>query len=154
MTNPNHILKQYWGYDTFRPLQKEIIEAVLTNKDVLALMPTGGGKSICFQVPAMCMQGVCIVITPLIALMRDQVEQLKKRNIKAIAIHSGLNNREIDILLDNCAYDPSIKFLYLSPERLKSDLFIERIKKIKISLLAIDEAHCIAQWGYDFRPSY
>ncbi len=148
------ILKKYWGYDTFRPLQEEIINATLAQHDVLALMPTGGGKSLCFQVPAMCMEGICIVITPLIALMRDQVEQLKKRNIKAIAIHSGLNNREIDILLDNCAYDPYVKFLYLSPERLKSDLLIERIRKMKICLVAVDEAHCIAQWGYDFRPSY
>ncbi|HVD98633.1 MAG TPA: ATP-dependent DNA helicase RecQ [Cytophagaceae bacterium] len=151
---PEEILKRYWGYDQFRPLQKEIIEASIAREDVLALMPTGGGKSICFQVPALCVEGVCIVVTPLIALMRDQVEQLKKRNIKAVAIHSGLSAREIDILLDNCAHDPMIKFLYLSPERLKSDLLLERIKKIKVSFLAIDEAHCISQWGYDFRPSY
>lgn len=154
MNSINQILKQYWGYDNFRPLQQEIIEATLTQQDVLALLPTGGGKSICFQVPALCMEGICIVITPLIALMRDQVEQLKKRGIKAIAIHSGLSSREIDIFLDNCAHDPAVKFLYLSPERLKSDLLIERIKKIKICLLAVDEAHCISQWGYDFRPAY
>jgi ATP-dependent DNA helicase RecQ len=154
LKNNLQILKQYWGYDTFRPLQKEIIEATLSRQDVLALLPTGGGKSICFQVPALCMEGICIVITPLIALMRDQVEQLKRRDIKAVAIHSGLNAREIDILLDNCVNDPSIKFLYLSPERLKSDLLIERIKKMNVCLLAVDEAHCISQWGYDFRPAY
>lgn len=151
---PEEILKQYWGYNQFRPLQKEIVEAAIVKNDVLALMPTGGGKSICFQVPAMYLEGICLVITPLIALMRDQVEQLKRRGIKAVAIHSGQSNREIDILLDNCAHDPTIKFLYLSPERLKSELLLERIKKIKVGLLAIDEAHCISQWGYDFRPSY
>jgi ATP-dependent DNA helicase RecQ len=154
VNTPREILKQYWNYDSFRPLQEDIVNATIKGGDVLALLPTGGGKSICFQVPALCMDGICLVITPLIALMRDQVEQLKKRGIKAIAIHSGLSSREIDILLDNCAHDPTIKFLYLSPERLKSDLLLERIKKIKIALLAIDEAHCISQWGYDFRPSY
>jgi ATP-dependent DNA helicase RecQ len=147
------ILKQYWGHDEFRPLQEEIIQSVLDQKDTLALLPTGGGKSICFQVPAMVMEGICIVISPLIALMKDQVENLQKRGIQAIAIVSGMGKREIDIALDNCIYGP-IKFLYLSPERLLSDLVKERIKYMNVNLLAVDEAHCISQWGYDFRPPY
>ncbi|OAQ39918.1 recombinase RecQ [Pedobacter psychrophilus] len=147
------VLKQYWGYDEFRPLQEEIIQSVLDHKDTLALLPTGGGKSICFQVPAMAMEGICIVISPLIALMKDQVENLQKRGIQAIAIVSGMGKREIDIALDNCIYGP-IKFLYLSPERLLSDLVKERIKYMKVNLIAVDEAHCISQWGYDFRPPY
>jgi ATP-dependent DNA helicase RecQ len=150
----HQILKTYWGYSSYRPLQEEIIRTSIAGQDVLALLPTGGGKSICFQVPAMAREGLCIVITPLVALMRDQVEQLRRRNIKATYIHSGLSFREIDILLDNCVNDPELKFLYISPERLKSDLLLERVRKMKIGLLAIDEAHCIAQWGYDFRPSY
>jgi ATP-dependent DNA helicase RecQ len=149
----HHILKTYWGYDQFRPLQEDIIRSVLAGKDTLALLPTGGGKSICFQVPAMALEGVCLVITPLIALMKDQVEQLKKRGIPALAIYSGMNRREIDIALDNCVYG-NIKFLYLSPERLLTELFQERVKRMKVSLLAVDEAHCISQWGYDFRPPY
>jgi ATP-dependent DNA helicase RecQ len=151
--NIHEILKYYWGYQQFRPLQEEIIHSVLDGKDTLALLPTGGGKSICFQVPALSMEGICIVVTPLIALMKDQVEQLKQRKIPAVAIYSGMNNREIDILLDNCVYG-NIKFLYVSPERLKTEIFIERVKRMKVSLLAIDEAHCISQWGYDFRPPY
>lgn len=147
------ILQQYWGYEEFRPLQEDIIKSAVNKKDTLALLPTGGGKSICFQVPAMAMEGICIVISPLIALMRDQVDNLKKRGIKAVSIHSGLTKREIDILLDNCIYG-DIKFLYVSPERLKTEIFITRMKKMNVNLIAIDEAHCISQWGYDFRPSY
>jgi len=153
-TLPQQILKKYWGYDAFRAMQEEIINAVLEGKDTLALLPTGGGKSICFQVPAMALEGVCIVVTPLIALMKDQVFQLNKRGISAKAIYSGMSKREIDITLDNCVYNKNIKFLYLSPERLKTDLFQERVSRMNVCLLAIDEAHCISQWGYNFRPAY
>ncbi|WP_113652641.1 RecQ family ATP-dependent DNA helicase [Pedobacter namyangjuensis] len=147
------ILKKYWGFDNFRPLQDEIVQSVLNNNDTLALLPTGGGKSICFQVPAMVMEGICIVVSPLIALMKDQVENLKARGIEAIAIYAGMGKREIDILLDNCIYG-NIKFLYLSPERLLSDIVRKRIAYMNVNLIAIDEAHCISQWGYDFRPPY
>ena len=153
MQNIHHILKTYWGYEQFRPLQEDIIRSALSGQDTLALLPTGGGKSICFQVPAMAMEGLCLVVTPLIALMKDQVEQLKRRGIPAVAIYSGMNRREIDIAFDNCVYG-GVKFLYLSPERLLTDLFQERVKRMKVSLLAVDEAHCISQWGYDFRPPY
>ncbi|HCX23879.1 MAG TPA: RecQ family ATP-dependent DNA helicase [Cytophagales bacterium] len=153
MSTPLQILHQYWGYSEFRPLQSEIIGAVLDKQPTLALLPTGGGKSICFQVPAMCVEGICIVVSPLIALMKDQVMQLQKRNIKAVAIYSGMSKKEIDIALDNCIYG-QIKFLYVSPERLKTELVRERAKQMDINLLAIDEAHCISQWGYDFRPPY
>ncbi|TAD99124.1 MAG: RecQ family ATP-dependent DNA helicase [Bacteroidetes bacterium] len=153
MADIHAILKKYWGYDRFRTLQTEIIESVLAGKDTLALLPTGGGKSVCFQVPAMALEGICLVISPLIALMKDQVEQLQKRNIPAMAIFSGMSHREIDIALDNCVFG-KIKFLYISPERLKTEMLLERAKRMKISLLAIDEAHCISQWGYDFRPAY
>ncbi|MCJ8165924.1 RecQ family ATP-dependent DNA helicase [Pontibacter sp. E15-1] len=149
----HHILKTYWGYGQFRPLQEEIIRAVLAGQDTLALLPTGGGKSVCFQVPALAQEGLCLVVTPLIALMKDQVAQLNKRGIAAMAVYSGMNRREIDIALDNCVYG-HIKFLYLSPERLLTELFQERVKRMKVNLIAVDEAHCISQWGYDFRPPY
>jgi len=153
MTTIQTILKNYWGYTSFRPLQEDIIQSVLNGHDTLALLPTGGGKSICFQVPALTLDGLCLVISPLIALMKDQVEQLRKRGIAALAIYSSMHPKEIDIALDNCIYG-QIKFLYVSPERLQTELFIERAKKMNITLLAIDEAHCISQWGYDFRPPY
>ncbi|RYC68321.1 RecQ family ATP-dependent DNA helicase [Spirosoma sordidisoli] len=147
------ILQQFWGYDTFRPLQEEVVGAVLARQDSLVLMPTGGGKSICFQVPTLAMKGVCIVVTPLIALMKDQVEQLRRRGIPAAAIYSGMHYREIDTVLDNCIYG-NTKFLYLSPERLRTEIVIERAKQMTVCLLAVDEAHCISAWGYDFRPPY
>jgi ATP-dependent DNA helicase RecQ len=147
------ILKQYWNHDAFRPMQAEIIKAVLLGHDTLALLPTGGGKSVCFQVPALAKDGICIVVSPLIALMKDQVENLKAKGIEAVSIVSGMNKREIDIALDNCIYG-AVKFLYLSPERLLSELVRERIKYMNVNLIAVDEAHCISQWGYDFRPPY
>jgi ATP-dependent DNA helicase RecQ len=153
MSSIHGILKQYWGYDAFRPVQEEIIRSVLEGNDTLALLPTGGGKSICFQVPALVLEGICVVISPLIALMKDQVEGLRKRGVPAVAIYSGMNRREIDIALDNCVYG-GIRFLYVSPERTLTELFRERLKLMRVSLLAVDEAHCISQWGYDFRPPY
>lgn len=147
------VLKKYWNFDSFRSLQEEIIQSVLNGDDTLALLPTGGGKSICFQVPALVKPGICVVVSPLIALMKDQVESLKDRGIEAVSIVSGMGKREVDILLDNCVYG-QIKFLYLSPERLMSDLVRERIKYMNVNLFAIDEAHCISQWGYNFRPPY
>jgi len=149
----HRILLETWGYDHFRPLQEEIILSVLSGKDTLALMPTGGGKSITFQIPALAMEGICLVITPLIALMKDQVDQLSRLKIKAIAIHSGMSAYEIDIALNNCVYG-GYKFLYVSPERLTTRLFRARVSDMNVNLIAVDEAHCISQWGYDFRPSY
>mgnify|MGYP006265895875 CR=1 FL=1 len=150
---PIAILKRHWGYARFRPLQEEIIQSALQGTDTLALLPTGGGKSICYQVPALARPGICLVVSPLIALMNDQVAQLQQRDIPAAAIHSGLSHRDIDRILDNAVYGQT-KLLYLSPERLSTELAVARIRRMEVNLLAVDEAHCISQWGYDFRPAY
>jgi ATP-dependent DNA helicase RecQ len=153
MKHPIEILEQYWKFSEFKPQQEAIIEAVLANEDCIALLPTGGGKSICFQIPGLIKDGICIVVSPLIALMQDQVNTLKEKGIKAMALTSGLSYVDIDRMLDNCIYG-SYKFLYLSPERLQQDLVQERIKQMNVNLIAVDEAHCISQWGHDFRPAY
>ena len=153
MNSYRDVLRQYWGYDDFRGIQREIIESIGAGYDTLGLMPTGGGKSITFQVPALAMKGVCIVITPLIALMKDQVDHLLHRGIKAAAIYSGLTHEEIIITLENCIFG-DVKLLYVSPERLSSELFQKKLRHMRVSFITVDEAHCISQWGYDFRPSY
>jgi len=151
--SPQEVLKKYWNYDDFRPGQAEIIDAVMAGKDTLALLPTGGGKSICFQVPALAKEGVTIVVSPLIALMKDQVRQLKDRGVVADAVYSGMRRQDIDRIFDNAVYG-NTKLLYMSPERLLTDLARVRIAKMNLALIAVDEAHCISQWGYDFRPPY
>ncbi|MBF6608218.1 MAG: RecQ family ATP-dependent DNA helicase, partial [Flavobacterium sp.] len=147
------VLTQYWEHKQFREPQQDIIDKVLEGKDVFVSMPTGGGKSICFQVPALMNDGICVVISPLVALIKDQVANLQKRNIKAIALTGGIPQHEVSDLLDNCAFG-NYKFLYLSPERLQSEWIVDRLKSLPVNLIAIDEAHCVSQWGHDFRPAY
>lgn len=152
-TDLTEVLRKHWGYTQFRAGQEAIIRSVLDGRDTLALMPTGGGKSLTYQVPTLAREGLCIVVTPLIALMKDQVDRLRRQGVSAVAVHSGLSYRQTDIALDNCAFG-DVKFLYVAPERLASEAFRLRVQRMNVSLLAVDEAHCISQWGYDFRPSY
>ena len=147
------ILKKYWGYDSFRGIQEDIINSIGKGNDTLGLMPTGGGKSITFQVPALAQEGLCIVITPLIALMKDQVRNLRERGIKALAVYSGMTREEIVVALENCIFG-DYKFLYISPERLNTEIFQTKLKRMKVCMITVDESHCISQWGYDFRPAY
>ena len=147
------VLKEYWGYDSFRPKQEDIVRTALEERDVLAILPTGGGKSVCFQVPAMIRPGIAIVVTPLIALMKDQVQNLTDRGIRALCIHAGMGRREVDTALNNALYG-DFKFLYVSPERLGTRLFQSYAQEMNVSCIVVDEAHCISQWGYDFRPDY
>lgn len=151
--SPLELLKKYWGYDQFRPLQLEVIESLLTGHDTLVLMPTGGGKSLCYQIPALAMEGMTLVVSPLIALMKDQVSQLRQRHIKAACLYQGMNHREIELVLNRCVVG-NIKLLYVSPERLLSSTFLNHLRQMPINAIAVDEAHCISQWGYDFRPPY
>ena len=153
MTDKHLLLKRYWGYDSFRPMQEEIIDSAVAGHDTMVLLPTGGGKSLCYQLPALMMEGLCLVVSPLIALMKDQVVQLSSRHIKAACITSGMSHTDISSVLTNCLYG-DVKFLYVSPERLRQQQFIEHFRRMKVCLIAVDEAHCVSQWGYDFRPPY